>query len=320
MAIHNKKPKRETNKKKWLVAASLLAIGVVGLQTPLLADIKELFFGGSYKGVEMAIEKGYLESLEGIVSTSNGLTIEVIGGLIDPTVIQLRLRLTAEDPKVLESFKDNRHTGLLSEQFNITDDQGRVIQEIREDGAYCPPFINEQGEQIHLMSSSSEQIDTHQLEEGEIQVDMILNSSEGNYKRIKGLTLQSNELNNIEGDWLLDVTFPSEMTEIRETIYEVASPNDQIELTSAVAMKTGTKIDCIIKAPVDENVITAKIIGEDGTVFTTGRAGWMESTPNGERVVLTFEALEEDLGDSFTVQFPTLSGRDESITLTKVVQ
>lgn len=184
MAIHNKKPKRETNKKKWLVAASLLAIGVVGLQTPLLADIKELFFGGSYKG----------------------------------------------------------------------------------------------------------------------------------------LTLQSNKFNNIEGDWLLDVTFPSEMTEIRETIYEVASPNDQIELTSAVAMKTGTKIDCIIKAPVDENVITAKIIGEDGTVFTTGRAGWMESTPNGERVVLTFEALEEDLGDSFTVQFPTLSGRDESITLTKVVQ
>ena len=84
-------------------------------------------------------------------------------------------------------------------------------------------------------------------------------------------------------------------------------------------MKTGVKIDCIIKVPVDENVVNGKIVGEDGTVFTTGRAGWMESTSKGERVVLTFEALEEELGDRFTLYIPTRD-REESITLTKVLQ
>ena len=148
---------------------------------------------------------------------------------------------------------------------------------------------------------------------------MILNSSEGNYKDIKGLILQSNQLNNFSGSWVLNVTFPSEMTETQETTYEVSKPNSQIELTSAIAMKTGVKIDCIIKVPVDENVVNGKIVGEDGTVFTTGRAGWMESTSKGERVVLTFEALEEELGDRFTLYIPTRDG-EESITLTKVLQ
>lgn len=312
--------KKKRNKKKWLVAVSLLAVSAMALQTPLLAGIKELFFGGSYKGVESAIEKGHLQSLEGIVSESNGISIEVIGGLIDPTIIQLRLRLTAEDPKLLQKFKYDQRTKRFVDQFNITDDQGRIIQEIHEEGVYSPPFINEQGETVHLSSSSAEQVNTHKLAEGEIEIDMILNSSEGNYKDIKGLILQSNQLNKFKGNWVLDVAFPSEMTETYETIYEVSTPNDQIEMTSAVAMKTGIKIDFIIKAPVDESVIYGKIVGENGTVFTTGRAGWMEGTPKGERVILTFEALEEDLGDSFTLQIPTLEGKEESVTLTKVTK
>ncbi|MFQ9696791.1 MAG: hypothetical protein ACLRY5_08175, partial [Zhenhengia sp.] len=205
------------------------------------------------------------------------------------------------------------------DQFNITDDQGRVIQEIHDEGVYAPSHINEQGKEVHLLSSSTEQVSTNKLNEGEIQIDMILNSSEGNYKDIKGLILQSNQLNNFSGSWVLNVTFPSEMTETQETTYEVSKPNSQIELTSAIAMKTGVKIDCIIKVPVDENVVNGKIVGEDGTVFTTGRAGWMESRSKGERVVLTFEALEEELGDRFTLYIPTRDG-EESITLTKVLR
>lgn len=316
-AMH--KYNKKAGKKKWIVVAGILVATGITLQTPLLADIKALFFEGNYKGVESAIDKGHLQSVEGAVSESNGITIEVTEALIDPTIIHLRLILRAEDPKLLQKFKYDQHTIQFVDQFNITDDQGRVIQEIHDEGVYAPSHINEQGKEVRLLSSSTEQVSTNKLNEGEIQIDMILNSSEGNYKDIKGLILQSNQLNNFSGSWVLNVTFPSEMTETQETTYEVSKPNSQIELTSAIAMKTGVKIDCIIKVPVDENVVNGKIVGEDGTVFTTGRAGWMESTSKGERVVLTFEALEEELGDRFTLYIPTRDG-EESITLTKVLQ
>lgn len=316
MSIHTKK----TQKKKWVVAASLIAASAISLQSPLLADIRELFFGGNYKGVESAIKNGQLQSLEGIVSESNGIKLEVIGGLVDPTIIHLRLKLTAEDPELLKNFEYNQHTIQFIDQFNVTDDQGRIIQRIEEEGVYIPPFINEQGEKIHLLSSSSEQVNTRKLDQGEIEIDMIFNSSEGNYGDIKGLTLQSNQLNKFEGDWTLEVPFTSKMIEAKGVVYEVTAPNDQIAITSAITMKTGLKIDCIVKVPVDENVINSKIVGEDGTTFTTGRAGAMENTPQGERVVLTFEVLEEELGESFTLQIPTLEGIEECITLTKVTQ
>lgn len=313
MNKHNKK----ATTKKWMVAASLLAATIIIVQTPLFADIKALFFGGNYSGVEAAINNGELQKLEGIDCKSNGIMLEVTDALIDPTIIHLRLRLTAESPELLKKLKDNKQTTQFVEQFNIIDDKGRVIQEVREDGVYTPPFINDKGEEVYLLSSSSEQVNTANIDKGEVVIDLIFNSSTGNYTDIKGVTLQSNQLMRTEGDWKLNIVFPSEMLNVTGATYQVTTPNNLIEVESAIAMKTGIKIDFIIKAPVDENVIFSTITTANGQVFTSGRTGGMESTPDGESISLTFEALETDLGDTFTLSIPTLTGTNEQITLTK---
>lgn len=283
---------KKTTKKKWMVAASLLATMIITVQTPLFADIKALFFGGNYSGVEVAINNGELQKLEGIVCKSSGITLEVTNALIDPTIIHLKLRLTADSPELL---KDTKSMTQFVEQFNILDDQGSVMP----------------------LSSYSEQVNTANLDKGELVIDLILNSSSGDYENIKSITLQTNQLMNITGDWKLNIAFPSEMLNGIEATYQVMTPNSLIEVKRAIAMKTGIKIDFIIKAPVDENVIFSTITTNNGQVFTSGRAGSMESTPNGDFVSLTFEALEADLGDTFTLSVPTLTGTNEQITLTK---
>ena len=311
-----KKPNKNLTTKKWAVAASLLVATGLALQTPLLADIKAFLFGGNYAGVESALEKGAMQPFEGIISESNGIQLEVVGGFIDPTIIHLKIELTAKDPVLLEGYKYTQHTIGFADQFNIKDDQGRTLQEIDEEGVHVPPFINEKGEKVYLTSTSAENVNAHYLKEGKIEIDMIFNSSSGNYGDIKALTLQSNQLNNFEGDWSVEIPFASQESEVPQAIYDVAIPNSQIEITSAVAITSGIKIDCIVKAPIDEkNVIQSLLVGANGDVFTTGRTVWMEEVPEGHRVVVTFDVLASEIGDRFTLQIPTLDQTSESIVL-----
>ncbi|MGL4736930.1 MAG: hypothetical protein ACRCW2_05690 [Cellulosilyticaceae bacterium] len=300
--------RKKSNTKKWFIAAGLVAASVLTLQTPLMATIKERLFGGSYQGVESALTQGAMQYFDGIISESNGITLEAVGGFIDPTIIHLQLHLTAKDPALLKGFKYTQHSPRFVDQFNITDDQGRMLQE-----------IDEEGESIHFISTSTESVDTRAISQGEVLIDLVLNSSAGNFGDIKGLTLQSTQLATFSGDWQLEIAFPEEDTPTAHATYELTTPNTLFTLTSAEAIKTGLKIDMIVKAPVDENVIHAVLISESGDTFTTGRAGWMESVAEGQRVVLTFEGLADEVGDSFTLQIPTLQG-DDSLTFNKVSQ
>ncbi|MGL4797797.1 MAG: hypothetical protein ACRCWY_00160, partial [Cellulosilyticaceae bacterium] len=315
-----KKSNKKRSTKKWAVAASLVVAGALCLQTPLMADIKELLFGGNFAGVESALASGAMQPFEGIISESNGIQLEVVGGFIDPTIIHLKVVLTAEDPTLFQDFKYEQHSKRFVDQFNMKDGQGRILQEIHDEGVYMPPFINEQGEKIYLTSTSTENVNTYALKEGKIEVDMIFNSSAGNYGDIQELTLQSNQLNAFTGDWTVTIPLASETPALPSATYEVTTPNSHIQITSAVAITSGIKIDCIITAPIDEDVIHSTLVGENGDVFTTGRPGWMETVPEGHRVALTFDVLASELGDSFTLQIPTLNQTTETVVLSKVTQ
>lgn len=309
---------KHRNKKKWsAVAAGILLIGVISIQPPVLAGIKKVLFGGDYVGVQLAIDKGELQEIEGAVSESNGIKLEVIGGLIDPTVIHLRLKLSTENPKLLKNFRYNpQHSWRFIDQFTIIDDQGRIIQSINEEGSYSEPIRSETDGEIWMLSSSVEEVDSSKKEQGEIYIDMILNSSEGNYKEIKGITLQTHKLGKFEGDWSLKVNFNEDMNADEGINYQVVEAHEAIQIVDATLYRTGLKVDFITSLAIDESVISkAQIINETGQVYTSDRTGWMEQVEGGEKVVLTFGILAEDLGENFSFKIDGFEGGEVKFTL-----
>lgn len=316
MSTANKKANR---KKKWIIAASVVVVSALAFQTPVFAEFLEELFGGHYKGVQSAVDEGYIQETTGLVSESNGIKLELLKVVKDPTVIQFSYRLSSDDVKGLRNFKYDKGPGNSLDQFNIIDDQGRIIQAIDEGGeSYTEPFIDENGKKQWLLSSGSQDV-REDLERGQVYFDIILNSSQGNYDDIKGSSIQTNKIGNLEGNWSLDVVFDEQMVQVPKVGYEVSTPNDKIEILSAQGLPTGLKVDFLVKAPIDESIISkAKVIDSKGNSYSADRAGWMETTEEGELVELTYDVLEKQLGDEFKFVVEDVNGKDEGVTLIKV--
>lgn len=320
-AMSREKNRKSKYKKqrRWTVAAvGLLLVGVISIQPPVLAGIKKVLFGGYYTGVQSAIDKGYLQEIKGVVSESNGIQLEIIGGLIDPTIIHLRLKVSAEDPKQLKGFKYNsQHKVPFVDQFTLIDDQGRVIQQVNEEGSYTIPVKGEDGKEIWLLSSTTEEVDLSRRDEGEVYIDMIWNSSEGNYKGIKGVTLQSQKLGSLKGDWELEVDFGEEVAADEGSGYEVIKGDERLQIVEARLYRTGLKLEFITTLAIDESIISnTKVVTQTGAVYTSDRAGWMEQTEQGEKVILTFGILEEELGEQFAIKVEGFEGLEVQLEKT----
>lgn len=312
--------KKMNKKKRWIIAASVIVVaGALVFQTPILADFVGELFGGHYKGVQSAVDEGYIQETTGLVSESNGIKLELLKVVKDPTVIQLSYRLSADDITRLRNFKYDKGLGNSLDQFNITDDQGRIIQAMdEEDGLYTEPFIDENGKEQWLLSSRSQDV-REDLENGRVYFDIILDSSQGNFDDIKGLSIQTNKIGNLEGNWSLDVIFDEQMVQVSKVEYETSISNDKIEILSAEALPTGLKVDFLVKAPMDESIISkAKVIDSKGNSYSVARTGWMETTEEGEHVELTYDILENQLGDEFKFIIEDVNGEDEAVTLIKV--
>lgn len=311
----SKQSKKVSNKKKWMVAASAVVVGALTMGTPIFAEFAEKLFGGSYSGVQSAVNEGYIQETTGIESESNGIKLELLNVVKDPTIIQLSYRLSSEDPKVLKGFKYDRGKGNALDQFTIIDDKGRVLQAIDEEGTYTVPFIDEKGEKQWLVSSVSQDV-REDLEHGQVYFDILLSSTQGNYDDIQGLSIQTNKIGNLEGDWQLDVVFDEQMVQVSKVQYEAREVNDKIEILSAEALPTGLKIDFLVKVPIDESIVSnAKVVDRKGNSFSAERGGWMENTEEGERVILTYDVLESELQDEFEFMVEDIDGQTETITL-----
>lgn len=313
----SKQSNKRRNKKKWMVAASAVVVGALTLGTPIFADFAERLFGGSYSGVQSAIDQGYIQKTTGIVSESNGIKLELLKVVKDPTIIQLSYRLSAEDKTLLKGFKYDKGKRDALDQFTIIDDKERVLQTVDEEGAYTVPFIGEKGEKQWLISSGSQDV-REDLENGQVYFDIILNSSQANYDDIRSLSIQTNKIGNLAGEWALEVVFDEQMVQVSKVQYEASQANDKIEILSAQALPTGLKVDFLVKVPINESIVSnAKVVDSKGNTFSADRGGWMENTEEGERVILTYEVLESELQGKFEFVVEDIDGQTESITLVR---
>lgn len=321
MGSKHKKNKRSLFSKKNIAVATVVIVGGITLTNPSLANVKDLFFNGRYKGVQTAIDNGYEQNIEGVYSESNGIKLEVVKVLVDPTMINLKFKVSSEDIKNIKKFKYDEN-GPSINTFNITDDKGRVIQFYDEkEGAGIKPIIDKNGKEVWLLSSKDESVDIKDIDNGNVYFDIMLNSSQGNLGEIKSLNLKANKIANLKGDWELNVKFDEYMTNNDMVNYIATASNDNVEVLEAKAMETGIKVRFMVNVPIDESIISkVKLVDEDGIEYKTDRPGWMEVDNGKDIVEITFEASKFDNLDKFDFVIEDLNGKDEVIELTKQVK
>lgn len=122
----------------------MVVVGGISITSPILANVKYLIFNGRYKGVQTAIENGYEQNIDGIYSESNGIRLEVIKVVSDPTMINLKFKVSSNDINNIKEFK-YAQDGPSINYFNITDDKDRVIQFYDEEDIGSKPIIDENG-------------------------------------------------------------------------------------------------------------------------------------------------------------------------------
>lgn len=314
MESKDMKNKRNLFSKKNIAVATVVIVGGITLTSPILANVKGLIFNGRYKGVQMAIDNGYEQNIKGVYSESNGIRLEVIKAVVDPTMINLKFKVSSEDIKNIKKFK-YAENGPSINTFNITDDKGRVIQFYDDkEGIETKPIVDENGKEVWLLSGGDESVDIKDMDNGNVYFDIMLNSSEGNLGEIKSLNLQTNKIANLKGDWKLDVKLDEAMTNNDVVNYIVTVSNDNVEVLEAKGMATGIKVKFMVNVSIDESIISkVKLVDEDGIEYKTDRPGWM-AVENGKDIVeITFEASKFDNLDKFDFVIENLNGKDEVI-------
>lgn len=320
MKIKDTKNKKSLFNKKNIAVVTVLIVGGITLTSPILANVKDLIFNGRYKGVQTAIDNGYEQNIEGVYSESNGIRLEVIKAIVDPTMINLKFKVSSEDIKNMKKFK-YAENGPNINTFNITDDKGRVIQFYDEkEGIGTKPIVDENGKEVWLVSGGDTSVDTTDISNGNVYFDIMLNSAEGNLGGIKSLNLQTNKIANLKGDWKLDVELDEAMINNDVVNYVTTGSNDNVEVLEAKGIATGIKVKFMVNAPIDESIISkVKLVDKDGVVYRTDRPGWMEVENGKDIVEITFEASKFNNLDKFDFVIEDLNGKDEVIKLTKKV-
>ncbi|MGL4849037.1 MAG: DUF4179 domain-containing protein [Clostridium sp.] len=311
------KKKSLFNKKSVAIAAAVV-IGSITLSSPILAEVKELIFNGRYKGVQTAISNGYEQNIEGVYSESNGIRLEVINAVADPTMIKLKFKLSSEDIKKIKEFEYVEKEASIN-TFNIKDDKERVLQFYdKNEGRGGKPVIDEKGKEVWLISGGDEAVDVTDIDNGNIFFEIMLASSEGNLKEIKELNLQTNEIANLTGNWNLNIKLDEAMVNSEVVNYVVDKENDIVEVIEAKGMATGLKVKFRINIPVDETIISqVKLVDKKGTEYRSERIANMGIVDGKDIVEMTFEASKFENLDKFDLVVEDLNGKDEVVKLIK---
>ncbi len=310
MEKENMNTKKKYINKKSAAARAIVVIGGLSFGKPVIAGINKVLFEGRYSGVQSAIENGYEQKVEGVFSEYDGIKLEVVDLIADPTMINIKFKLSAKDVNKLKEFKNPEiENKSIMNHFTITDDKGRLLQGYGEDGLMSPPLIDENGKEIWWISSGDEDIDISKLNENEVYFNCMLNSSQALLGDVKGLRIQTDAISNLEGNWDLKVDFEEFITNNKTVNYKVKEKSDIVEIKEAKGYATGIQIEMMVNKPINESVVSdAKLVDKDGKEYRSERSGWMENIDGKEYVSLTFDISQFENLNEFDFEIDGLEG------------
>ena len=300
--------------KKQLIAVmtGICLLGLIAFSSPVMASISSFFRD---IGIKKAVDNGYVQVLGENAIKDNGVAIKVEDIVADKTKIAISFTLNFDDASRLKKIDD------IKLGLNIKDDKGRAIFENLEEGIYSP-----------LLVGLDWDIDSSNKENGEIKYYLLMNSKEGNLANINKLLINIDSINlfkeqkvnkfkEISGEWSFSLEVDDKFTTNEEIKFEAENKNDIVEIVSSEMLPTGMYIKFIIKAPVDESIISSvMIIDEGGKIYDNFHSAKMEQINTTEtEISMIFDVTSFDNVNKLSMIIKNIKGEDINIELVRVM-
>lgn len=273
-----------------------------------MAGIKSFF---KDMGIQKAAENGYIQEVSGDIVKDNGVSVKVDDVVADEGKVAVSFTFKFDDINKLKNIKG------MDLGLNIKDNNERVIFENLQEGIYSPNYI-----------SSESNIDTQNVDNGEIKYYFKIYDTEGQLKDINNLSIKIDEVKLYEEDvrnkkvindeWNLSLDLDEKFANETGVRYKAINNNDILNVRSAQVNPTGMLIKFNINSNVNENIVNkVSVIDKNGDEFSNMNSARMNTTSNGAELSMMFDITKFDDLDSFKLVVKYINGENISIDLVR---
>lgn len=234
-----------------LIALIIFVLGVI-YSNEIIAFIKNMFINSS-KGVDTAIDNGYIQENLNDSSTSNGVKVSVDTILIDDYNLCILFKISSKDID-LNNLKEIEVPNLI-----ITDENNKlIVNKNEEDDNLNVNDVNRYS--YHGISNDSEDWKiTSTYDDG---ITLSYNTHSDKFPKSKELNIMLNTINliykdntesKIKGDWNIHINLPKEYSNRENILYTFSNITNDVILEYAKVSNTGCSIRLNLKC-LDEDV------------------------------------------------------------------
>lgn len=267
------KRKRKNNNRVFIrrgVAAAVCSILLVGslLSNDTVRAVIKPFFNFGDKGVERVVDEGMIQQ-NNSSATDQNIRVTLDNYFYDSNKLGMSFKLNFNDKKILKG--DIRSFGL---QYRIKNGNGEYIHESVSDDK---PLKGKND----IISSISSKNPIMDLKNGEVECDLVLESSKGSIPKLENTKVEvervvifykkgNESAKIINGSWNLAID-NSKQIKIKEVEYVAVNNNSKIKILSAKASPTSFNVSFALDViPTNSKTLEIqemKLIGENGEVY-----------------------------------------------------
>lgn len=290
------------------------------------------FFGGSHKGINTAIEHGYIDTPDMEYQTSNNISATFNNKIIDCSDTQIKVKNILMDDlnlditfsiKIDKNIDINKINKVSFSQMLITDENNAILYSDSKESFenYCKEnnldYIYSNFNEKYINNEVSHLIRNKSLEDNTIDLVYKLNSSIYHYPKSKKIYINipeirmtekeitENEELVINGNWNVDFNVPEKFYNRKAIMYDVKKcSDDKINVTEICTYDTGTIFEFTSKdKPIYDESDSVEVKNEKFKQFT-------DMTDNGVTFINN-EYIEDGNGKRY---YPVIGGVDSSGT------
>ncbi|SHE61552.1 MULTISPECIES: DUF4179 domain-containing protein [Caloramator] len=232
-----KKNKRKKYFKNTIAAAMCLLMVCAILSNDVIASVIKSFFKFNDKGIETAINNGYINRIES-ETTNNDISIKLQSYFADSNKIGISFKIKIEDLSLLKGDIEKIYLS-----YSIIDKNGNYIGQ--------SGYTEEENLNIKksIISSVEDKFELLDLEKGEVQYDIILESCDSSIPKIEEAVIKVDKVNilyknnktSIKGNWTLKL-IQNNLEYVKEYNYSALNSIPNIDIVSIKAEPTSLNI------------------------------------------------------------------------------
>ncbi len=246
-----------------LLALIIFVFGVI-YSDEIIAFIKNMFINSS-KGVDTAIDNGYIQEDINKSSISKGIEVSVDSILMDDYNLCILFKINSKDVD-LSNLKEIEIPNLI-----ITDENNNLIVTKNKEPSDLNSYVSENNDKLHHdISNGSE--DWKIVNEFENGITLSYNTHSDKFPNSKKLNIildtinliyKDDSINKINGNWNIKVNLSEEYTNRDDILYTMINSNENVTLEYAKVSNTGCSVKLDLRCK-EEDVknINGKVIEE----------------------------------------------------------